>query len=116
MSSKNKAGLLQVGPQAVRRRTQPVRRWRWVEEEGGQGGGRVAGHSGRRGQEGEGGVVVVELGMGGRGRTGAKERVAAAGRGPGGRQAATVHVQPGVLFLPLGPPVLEPDLHLQKVR
>ena len=32
--------------------------------------------------------------------------------GPRGRQLPAVDVHPGVLLLPLGPPVLEPDLHL----
>ena len=31
----------------------------------------------------------------------------------GGRDGGGVHVQAGVLLLPLGAPVLEPDLHLE---
>ena len=34
--------------------------------------------------------------------------------GPGRREVAAVDVEAGVLLLPLGPAVLEPDLHLNK--
>ena len=91
-------------------------------EQGGEGGG-GRGHGGgvtrgRRGEEGEGGVVrVVEVWRAGHaGHPGAREQrhgVAALRRGPRARQLPAVHVHPGVLLLPLGPPVLEPDLHLQ---
>jgi len=52
-----------------------------------------------------------------RGRIGERveERRTAGGRRPGRtwrRHRRAVHVQPGVLLLPLGPPVLEPYLHL----
>jgi len=52
-----------------------------------------------------------------RGRVGQRveERRPAGGRRPGRtgrRHGRAVHVQPGVLLLPLGPPVLEPYLHL----
>jgi hypothetical protein len=88
-----------------------------VEKEGGEGGGRAgAVHPGGGGQEGEGRVVVVQLGWGVGGRPRGEERVAAAGGRSGGRQAAGVHVQPGVLLLPLRPPVLEPDLHLKRAK
>jgi hypothetical protein len=73
-------------------------------------------HPGGSGQEGEGRVVIVQLGGRVGGRPRGEEGVAAAGGRSGGRQAARVHVQPGVLLLPLRPPVLEPDLHLKGVK
>jgi len=71
-------------------------------------------------------VMEVRCGRGGRvalrlvvvrGRIGERveERRTAGGRRPGRarrRHRRAVHVQPGVLLLPLGPPVLEPYLHL----
>jgi len=65
---------------------------------------------------GRGGRVALRLVVV-RGRVGewVEERRAAGGRRSGGagrRHRRAVHVQPGVLLLPLGPPVLEPYLHL----
>ena len=64
-----------------------------------------------RGQEGEGGVRVgVEFGRRGPGR---EEAGVAAARGrAGARQIPAIYIQSGVLFLPLCPPILEPDFHL----
>ena len=55
---------------------------------------------------------IVEICWGNTGPGGEEGRVGTARAGPGGRQLPAVHVHPGVLLLPLGPPVLEPDLHL----
>ena len=72
------------------------------------GGGAEAGS--RRGQEGEGGVWVVEVGLR---RPGREQRgVGAPGPGPGRGKLAAVDIHARVLLLPFCPPVLEPDLDL----
>ena len=45
-------------------------------------------------------------------RSGAAAQLGRTGR-RGDHQIAAVHVKAGVLFLPLGAPVLEPDFHLE---
>ena len=57
-------------------------------------------------------VVVEVVGAGGGRRE--EGRVGGGVGGSRGRQVPTVDVQPGVLLLPLGPPVLEPDLNLKQ--
>ena len=62
------------------------------------------------GEEGEGGMRVVEVRL--RRAWGEQRGVGAAGTRSRRRQLAAVHVKARVLLLPLGPAVLEPDLDL----
>ena len=62
------------------------------------------------GEEGEGGMRIVEVRLG---RAWGEQRGVGAARTRSWRwQLATVHVKAGILLLPLGPAVLEPDLDL----
>ena len=63
----------------------------------------------RRNSPESGGVQGVEIG---RAVQGVAPVTRQAGRG-GGRDGGAVDVQAGVLLLPLGPSILEPDLHLR---
>lgn len=97
--------LFSGGPRSV------ALRRRMVSANGGVMGAQVVKVGGGRGGRVALRLVVV------RGRIGQRveERRPAGGRRPGrprGRHRRAVHVQPGVLLLPLGPPVLEPYFHL----